>query len=421
MIHATPHSLSPVLLSIAFSFFLLFFLPAISISQENDEILTPSKFYLQLSEMTSEEEQQVLLSRIKNWISDDLLDKGPVERTEGLIVVWLMKAKDAKRAPTVIGADDSKVIVRLQHLRNSDLYVGAVKRSEGDFKRYYIDLDGTKVKSDSFETYAVHPDLIAKPDVPKGKLTQMPKWKSKIYLDSERDWWVYVPAQYKPEKPACVMIFQDGGAYINFVPTVFDNLILQGAMPVTVAIFLNPGAFADNRKAPNAQRSFEYDTLSSQYSKLILEEILPTVEKTTKLRRDATGRAIAGLSSGGICAFTAAWERPDQFSKVLSWIGSFTGIASGKSNKEGGNNYPVIIRKSPAKPLRVFLQDGDNDLDNEHGNWPLANQEMAKAFAYKSYDYKFILGHGDHSLNQGRALLSDSLKWLWRDWKEKNL
>ena len=159
-------------------------------------------------------------------------------------------------------------------------------------------------------------------------------------------------------------------------------------MPVTVGVFIQPGKLLEGGvKRGNNQRSFEYDTLSDQYSRFLLEEILPEVEETTKLRHDAASRAIAGLSSGGICAFTVAWERPDQFSKVLSWIGSFTNLASGKTGIEGGHNYPPMIRRTEAKPIRVFLQDGDHDLDNPFGNWPLANQEMAKALEFAGYDH----------------------------------
>jgi enterochelin esterase family protein len=210
------------------------------------------------------------------------------------------------------------------------------------------------------------------------------------------------------------MVWQDGGGAKNYVPVVLDNLIHKGAIPATVAVFINPGAFADGR----SNRSFEYDTLSDQYARFLLEEILPEVEKGVNLRQDADGRAIAGISSGGICAFTAAWERPDRFGKVLSWVGSFTGIAArledGRLSRPGGNDYPVIIRKSAPKPIRVFLQDGSRDLDNEHGNWPLANQEMERALAYKGYDYRFVFGHGFHSDRHGRAILPDSLRWLWR-------
>ena len=266
--------------------------------------------------------------------------------------------------------------------------------------------------------YPKDPDSIVKPDVPHGKVTQMPNFESKIFADTSRDWWIYVPAQYTADKPACVMIFQDGDGYKGGVPPVFDNLIAEKAMPVTIGVFINPGNFKpDAKKQGNNQRSFEYDTLSDQYARFLLEEILPEVEKTVKLRQDAASRAVAGLSSGGICAFTVAWQKPDQFSKVLSWIGSYVNLAGGKTGLEGGHNYPAMIRKNEMKPIRVFLQDGDQDLDNPYGNWPLANQEMAKALEFKKYDYKFVFGKGDHSGAHGYSILGESLRWLWRDYK----
>ncbi len=268
------------------------------------------------------------------------------------------------------------------------------------------------------ESYPDDPDNHPKADVPKGKLTQMPNWKSKIFDHTDRKWWVYVPSQYTPDKPACVMIFQDGGAYQGRVPTVFDNLIAKGDMPVTIGIFIDPGApMPDAPRGGGIGRSFEYDTVSDQYARFLIEEILPEVEKTYKLRHDAASRAIAGLSSGASCAFTAAWHRPGEFSKVLSWIGSYTNLAPGKTGIEGAHNYPFLIRRQDKKPIRVFLQDGDNDLDNPFGNWPLANQSMAKALAFKGYDYKFEFGHGGHSGTHGFAILPASLKWLWRDYK----
>src|SRR4029079_6154008 len=119
-------------------------------------------------------------------------------------------------------------------------------------------------------------------------------------------------------------------------------------------------------------RSFEYDTLSDQYAQFLDKEILPEVGKKYALRQDAAGRGIGGASSGGICAFTVAWERPDLFSKVLSHVGSFTNI-------RGGDRYPGIVLRAKNKDIRVFLQDGSGDLDNTAGNWYLANLQMEKA------------------------------------------
>jgi enterochelin esterase family protein len=195
------------------------------------------------------------------------------------------------------------------------------------------------------------------------------------------------------------------------VPVVFDNLIHKKEMPVTVGVFINPGHKSDQLPKPGwgdkNNRSVEYDSLSGQYAKFVLEEILPEVEKTAKLSKEAKDRAICGISSGGICAFVAAWERPDAFGKVLSHVGSFTNI-------RGGHALPYLIRKTPARTTRVFLQDGRNDLDNVHGSWPLANEDMAAALAFKKWDFKIEWGDGGHSGVHGGAILPDSLRWLWR-------
>ena len=262
------------------------------------------------------------------------------------------------------------------------------------------------------------PDSQRVPGVPQGKVERR-TLKSRIFPGTTRDWWIYVPAQYDRSKPACVMVFQDGGNYQDLkkdfrVPIVMDNLIHKKEIPVMIGVFINPGVFPDKfttgkkgEKVLASNRSFEYDTLSDQYARFLEKEILPEVGKKYNLRQDAAGRGIGGISSGGICAFTVAWERPDLFSKVLSHVGSFTNI-------RGGDHYPGMIRKTPTKPIRLFLQAGANDLDNEHGNWPLGNLQMAKALAYKKYDYRFEYGDGAHNGKHGGALMPESLRWLWR-------
>ncbi|MBY0522243.1 MAG: esterase family protein [Gemmataceae bacterium] len=269
------------------------------------------------------------------------------------------------------------------------------------------------------DDYKLGPDSERQQGVPEGKVIKMEPWKSKVFDGTVRDWWLYVPAQYDATKPANVMVFQDGGGYVGDkgqfrVPVVFDNLIHKKEMPVTIGIFLNPGNVpaADSNQKARSNRSFEYDTLSNQYATFLEKEILPEVAKTYKLREDPGSRAIGGISSGGICAFTVAWERPDLFGKVLSHVGSFTNI-------RGGDVYPGMIRKTEKKPIRVFLQDGSGDLDNLHGSWPLANQQMAAALKFAKYDYKFEYGDGGHNGKHGGAILPDSLRWLWRDEMKK--
>lgn len=254
-------------------------------------------------------------------------------------------------------------------------------------------------------------------NVPRGEVTEH-VWKSEVFPGTIRRYWVYVPAQYDAAAPAAVMVFQDGHAYVNEegqfrVPVVLDNLIHAGELPVIVGIFIDPGHLSD--KLPDEpgwqptpeNRSFEYDTLSDQYARFLLDEMLPEVGKQYPLTDDPERRAICGISSGGICAWTVAWERPDAFRKVLSHVGSFVNI-------RGGHVYPALVRKTERKPIRVFLQDGSGDLDNEHGNWPLANQEMAAALKFANYDYRFEYGEGAHNGIHGGAILPESLRWLWR-------
>ena len=268
--------------------------------------------------------------------------------------------------------------------------------------------------------YSLGPDSLERgPDVPRGRVEKFEFTASQVFPDTRRDVWVYIPAQYEATRPAALMVFQDGAAYVNEtgqqrVPVVFDNLIARGEMPVTVGVFVSPGTRAIPDAPPatagnRSNRSFEYDSLGDAYARFLIDELLPDVVRRfdLKLSDDPWMRGIAGMSSGGICAFTVAWERPDAFRRVLSQIGSFTNI-------RGGHNYPAFIRKTERKPLRVFLQDGANDLNNLHGNWPLANQQMASALAFAGYDFRFVFGEGGHSGQHGGAILPDSLRWLWR-------
>jgi enterochelin esterase family protein len=377
-----------------------------------DAALTPKSLQKALETKPTGAEAEKLAEQIRAYFGKDALLRGPAAKVDELTVAWAIEVAGATREPKVV-SNDGKFGLALARVGNTDVYAAVATLRWGDAMIWSYDVDGKKMGGGNLEVYTIHPDSVEKPDVPKGTLTQMPKWESKVFADTTRDWWVYVPAQYKPENPACVMVWQDGAGAKNYVPVVMDNLIAKGDIPVMVNIFISPGT----RKAGGSNRSFEYDTLSDQYARFLLEEILPEVEKTVKLRKDAQSRAIAGISSGGICAFTVAWERPNEFHKVLSWVGSFTNIQSGPTFKAGGHNYEAMIRKAPKRPIRVFLQDGERDLDNNNGNWPLANQQMAKSLAFAGYDYKFEYGHGFHSDRHGRAILPDSLRWLWRDYK----
>ncbi len=383
-------------------------------AQDAAPALTPRSLEAALSAKPEGPEGEKLAERVRSYFGgSEVLGKGAPAKIDELSVAWALEVPslppDAP-SPRVV-SDVVHFTMPLTRVGSGGLYAGVATLSHGTAFSWHYQAGDRRLGGGQLEVYETHPDSREQAGVPKGTLEQKPSWASRIFSGTRRDWWVYVPAQYTPDTPAAVMVFQDGASYREYVPTVFDNLIAKGHMPVTVGIFLQPGLFEGGK----SNRSFEYDTLSDQYARFLLEEILPEVGKTVNMRRDPAGRAIIGASSGGICAFTVAWERPNEFGKVISWIGSFVNIASGKTVREGGHNYEAMIRKTPRKPIRVFLQGGANDLDNANGNWPLANQTLAKSLAYARYDYKFEYGQGFHSHRHGRAILPDTLRWLWRD------
>ncbi len=260
--------------------------------------------------------------------------------------------------------------------------------------------------------YALGPDSMPQEGVPTGTVEKRAWNDSSIYPGTTHEYWVYVPAQYTDAEPAAVMVFQDGDFYVNAegpvrAPTVFDNLIHGGEMPVTIGVFINPGM----KEIPWDQRSNQYRPLDDTYARFLLEEILPEVGKDYSLTAAAEGRAIAGMSDGGLASFTVVWERPDAFSKAVSHVGSYTRL-------QGGSRYPYMIRKTRGnpKPIRVFLQDGENDINLAEGNWTLANLQMDSALMFARYDYRFEMGSGGHDLRHGGAIFPDTLRWLWRDY-----
>jgi enterochelin esterase-like enzyme len=266
------------------------------------------------------------------------------------------------------------------------------------------------------DNYKLGPDSERHDGVPKGVVTSF-TWESKIYATTKRNYFVYVPAQYTANTPAALMVFQDGGAYLKEdgdfrVPIVFDNLIHKKEMPVTIALFVDPGYWTSAPPPENAfraqNRSYEYDDVSDQYATFLITELVPELKKKYSISDNPKMHAIAGLSSGGICAFTAAWFRPDYFHKVLSHIGSFTDI-------RGGHIYPALIRKSAKKDIKIFLQDGNKDLNNNYGDWWLANLQMESSLKFKGYDYQFVGGTGGHTFKHGGSILPESLRWLWSD------
>ncbi len=267
------------------------------------------------------------------------------------------------------------------------------------------------------ESYPVDAASVEQAGVPKGEILKFTFESSKIFPGTRREVSVYVPAQYRPDKPACVYVNQDGIQWK--APVVFDNLIQQKEMPITIGVFITPGqvkASNEETALDRYNRSFEYDGLGDAYARFVLEEILPEVEKrktadgrVLKLSQSGNDRAIGGSSSGAVCAFTAAWERPDAFSRVFSAIGTYV-------NLRGADRYPSLIRKYEPKPIRIFLQDGSNDLNIYAGDWWKANEMMARALSFAGYEVNYVWGEGGHNGQHGTAIFPQAMRWLWKDY-----
>lgn len=277
--------------------------------------------------------------------------------------------------------------------------------------------------------------------IPAGTLSPKIIHTSKIYDGMKSEYWIYVPAQYDAQTPAALMVFQDGEWYLdrdgkNPALNVIDNLIAQKKIPVMICVFINPGgieaspgtatyesvkAYSEKwkRSLKDSMRSTLYDTVSDRYARFLRDEVLAEVARKYNIRKDAYSRAITGLSSGAICSFNAAWQMPDQFSRVISWIGSFTSIQwkEDPAVPDGGQDFPEKVLHESHRNLRVWLQDGSEDLELEkYGSWPLANIRLANALKMKGYDFHLSFGKGTHNSGQGAGEFPEEMTWLWRDY-----
>ena len=348
-------------------------------------------------------------------------------------------ATEAGSKPSLVIDDASGP--QMQQFPGTLLWYAAAKIPQvGRLHSFYYLVNGAKFGG-RLDVPAFDELSYQQPGVPSGVLSGKLIHISKIYDGMKSEYWTYAPAQYDPKIPAALMVFQDGGDYIHRdgrrpALNVIDNLIALKKIPVLIAVFINPGdiaespgtptfnfvqAYADkwHRTLKDSMRSTLYDTVSDRYVRFMRDEVLAQVGAKYNIRKDAYSRAITGASSGGICSFNAAWQMPDQFSRVISWIGSFTAIQwkEDASVPDGGEDYPEKVLREPKRNIRVWLQDGSEDQENDrYGSWPLANIRLANALKLKDYDFHFSFGKGTHNSGHGAAEFPAEMTWLWRDY-----
>jgi enterochelin esterase-like enzyme len=366
----------------------------------------------------------------------------PKDLTNG--VAWIGRGPDfffaiqTSSNPTLF-VDDAAGPAMLQLGKSGLWYACARIEPLGKLHSFHYLVDSAKFGGRR-DLPAFTADSYQQPGAPAGKLSEKIIHTSRIYDGMKSEYWIYAPAQYDPKTPAALMVFQDGEWYLdrngnNLALNVIDNLIAQKKIPVMIAVFINPGdisaspdtptfkfvkAYSDKwkRTLKDSMRSTLYDTVSDRYPRFLRDEVLAEVAGKYSIRKDAYSYAITGLSSGGICSFNAAWQMPDEFSRVISWIGSFASIQwkEDPANPDGGQDYPERVLREPKRNIRVWLQDGSEDLDLRYGNWPLDNLRMANALKAKDYDFHFSFGKGTHNSGHGAAEFPAEMTWLWRDY-----
>jgi len=270
------------------------------------------------------------------------------------------------------------------------------------------------------EDSTLGPDSQPQDGVPKGKVTKFVLPPGKSYPGTPHNCAVYVPAQYDAGKPTPFMIFLDGSQALGNsmrVPVVFDNLIAKHDLPPMIAIFVDPGILpvVSDADQNRYNRIYEYDSVTPRFAQFLLDELIPAVAKNYNLSKNPDDRGLSGVSTGAVGAFAAAWNRPDQFHRVLSFIGTYVSM-------KGADALPALVRKTEAKPIRIFMQDGTQDhiVPGEPygtsfaGSWPINNQVMYEALEFAGYDVRLEMGTGAHNTEQSGAVLPDALRWLWR-------
>jgi enterochelin esterase-like enzyme len=415
----------------------------------------PSAFHT-LIDLSKKPDAPEFKDALVKALHDNALDNGTAWMGEGTDFVWAVRTPGAHPSLDV----DGKPRPPMKHITGTDIWfaTGSVTPAgKLHFFEYMVNgkqFGGNTQAATTDYTKAVEfpvfgPDSYPHANVPQGKLSEKLTFTSRIYEGMTNDYWIYVPARYDPNTPAALMVWQDGQMYNdrdnarNRTLDVLDNLIAQKKIPVMIGVFISPGQLSnpdspiykdmmqraagrggrggrggatDSEPRAFPLRSLQYDTVDDRYARYLRDELLPEVYKKYNVRRDAYSRAITGLSSGGICALNVAWQQPDQFSRVITWIGSYTSIQWHSNQLDGGEAYPAKVRREPKRNIRVWLQDGANDLENNFGSWPLQAIQMANSFKLGGYDFHFSFGSGTHNPSHGSAEFPAEMTWLWRDY-----
>ena len=356
-------------------------------------------------------------ARAKSPALKELLAKSaPNLKNQGAALVWgqdFLFAAESEKEPSV--SVDGQPPAAMMRVPDSNAWYRLIKMRTGVTHAYQFYAEG-KALFARRDVAGYNPDSYPRPGAPKGTLSEKKTITSKIYSGSSADYWVYVSPGYDPARGAALMVWQDGQSLINgdLSPlrlfTVTENLVQQKVIPPMIHVMISPGT-------GNRMRSIQYDTVSDRFGRYLLEEVLPQVEKTYKLRPDAYSRGIAGESSGAICALNVAWYFTDKFSRVHSTIGSYTALQwIPEEHLDGGNIYPFRIRREPRKNIRIWQSDGSEDIENQAGSWPLQAIQLANSLKMKGYDFHFRFGEATHNSSQAALDLPESLAWLWRDY-----
>lgn len=348
------------------------------------------------------------------------IKKGVAVLEDGPDFLW---AFESEKRPTLY--IDGQPAPPMKRARANGPWTYAGKMKTGTSHSFYYMVDGKKIGGLTDVT-AFGPDSYAQPGVPQGKLSEKMSFTSKLYEGMTSDYWVYVPAEYDPATPAALMVWQDGHYHIDRdgpvqvnisgqppsrLQNVIDNLTFKKKIPVAIYLLIEPGMIGTR-----AMRSIEYDTVSDLYPRFLRDEVLPLIYSKYNIRKDAYSHAIAGNSSGGICAFNAAWYMPDLWTRVLARVPSFTALQWKPGEQDGGNIYPFRVRREAKRNIRVWMQDGSEDMEAGSGSWPLQNIQMANSLKIKGYDFHFSFGTGTHNHAQNNSEFPDALAWLWRDY-----